>query len=580
MSKAYDRIGVREDMEKLLFDYPEGCIAEHVPDTSSLDSSISGPYDGDVQFEIPDNIKRKDLLLPNLSEIDVVRHFTNLSRMNFGIDVGSYPLGSCTMKYNPKVNEDIARMEAFANLHPNSPEDSQQGSLRLMYELEQYFKVLTGMDDFSLQAAAGSQSELMGAMIAKAFYKEKEKNEGKRRMKIIIPDSAHGTNPATAAMCKFEVVSIPTDSRGNIDLGKFKESLNSDVALVMLTNPNTLGLFEEGILQISDLAHSNGTLMYCDGANMNAFLGITRPRDQGFDMIHLNLHKTFSTPHGGGGPGAGVLGVKSFLADYLPVPRVRIRKKGRLKRPRHTHARKYNSGSDNKYRHYYYYYFLDFTKRKSIGKVKCFYGNFGMLLRAYCYIRAYGSNIRRVSEHAVLNANYLLSLLKDVYELPYDRRCAHEFVLSSRKFGQRSALNIAKRLLDYGVHPPTIYFPLIVPEALMIEPTETESKDSLDSFASALQNIAKELREKPDLVTSAPHNTPVRRLDEVLAARRPNLRWIPSSASSCQSSLSPGGGRTSRGNGNSSDSSTRDSISSSHSNSTSNHNALARGDHI
>jgi len=515
-------------LENLLFEYPEGSIAEHVPD--SLDS-INDPNDADVQIEIPHNIKRKVLPLPNLSEIEVVRHFTRLSRMNFGIDVGSYPLGSCTMKYNPKVNEEIARLETFANLHPNSPEDSQQGSLRLMYELEQYLKVLTGMDDFSLQAAAGSQSELMGVMMAKAFYKDKEKekeqDQGKQRTRIIIPDSAHGTNPATASMCKFEIVSIPTDSHGNINLGKFKESLNSDVALVMLTNPNTLGLFEEDILQISELAHSNGTLMYCDGANMNAFLGITRPRDQGFDMIHLNLHKTFSTPHGGGGPGAGVLGVRSFLADYLPVPRVRVRKS----RLRHIPDQKNNSEGNN-YNDCEYYYFLDFTKRKSIGKVRCFYGNFGMLLRAYSYIRAYGSNIRRVSENAVLNANYLASLLKDVYEFPYERRCAHEFVLSSRKFGQKSALNIAKRLLDYGVHPPTIYFPLIVPEALMIEPTETESKESLDSFASALRNIARELRENPDLVTSAPHISPVRRLDEVLAARKPNLRWSPSSTSS------------------------------------------------
>ena len=376
--------------------------------------------------------------------------------------------------------------------------------------------------------------------VEKEKENEKQKNEGNKRTKIIIPDSAHGTNPATAAMCKFEIVSIPTDLHGNIDLDKFKDSLNSDVALVMLTNPNTLGLFEQDILQISKLAHSNGTLMYCDGANMNAFLGITRPRDQGFDMIHLNLHKTFSTPHGGGGPGSGVLGVKSFLADYLPVPRVRVRKSP-LKQSRNGTEpdRKKNSGTNNNSDDYDYdydhdnnYYFLDFTKRKSIGKVKCFYGNFGMLLRAYSYIRAYGSNLRRVSENAVLNANYLLSLLKDVYELPYDRRCAHEFVLSSRKFGQRSALNIAKRLLDYGVHPPTIYFPLIVPEALMIEPTETESRESLEAFASALQSIAKELREKPDLVSSAPHNTPVRRLDEVLAARKPNLRWSPTSASS------------------------------------------------
>ena len=343
-------------------------------------------------------------------------------------------------------------------------------------------------------------------------------------------------------MCKFETVSIPTDLRGNMNLDKFKQSLNSDIALVMLTNPNTLGLFEEDVVQISELAHENGTLMYCDGANMNAFLGITRPKDQGFDMIHLNLHKTFSTPHGGGGPGAGVLGVKSFLADYLPVPRVG-RRSLQQQQPQQqpqpqqqqpqvhlSRYRKNTSVEDNNYNNYNNNsYFLDFTKRKSIGKVRCFYGSFGMLVRAYSYIRAYGSNIRRVSENAVLNANYLQSLLKEVYELPYDRRCAHEFVLSCRKFGQRSALNIAKRLLDYGVHPPTIYFPLIVPEALMIEPTETESKEALDLFASALRSIAQELQERPDIVKAAPHTTPVRRLDEVVAARKPNLRWTPSS---------------------------------------------------
>lgn len=530
-------------MEKLLFEYPEECITEHVPYTSASSSfldvnEISSKNDGDSRLDLPDNVKRKRLPLPNLSEIDVVRHFTKLSRMNFGIDVGPYPLGSCTMKYNPKINEEIARLEAFASLHPYSPEDCQQGTLQLMYELEEYLKMLTGMDHFSLQAAAGSQSELIGVMITKAYYKEKK--EGKNRTKIIIPDSAHGTNPATAAMCKFETISIPTDPRGNMNLENFKQSLSSDIALVMLTNPNTLGLFEEDVVQISKLAHVNGTLMYCDGANMNAFLGITRPKDQGFDMIHLNLHKTFSTPHGGGGPGAGVLGVSSFLADYLPVPRVRRRSQLQQQQllPPQQELRARPSGPNrknnyvdiNNYNDYKNnYYFLDFAKRKSIGKVRCFYGSFGMLVRAYSYIRAYGSNIRRVSENAVLNANYLQSLLKDAYELPYDRRCAHEFVLSSRKFGQRSALNIAKRLLDYGVHPPTIYFPLIVPEALMIEPTETESKEALDLFASALLSIAQELQEKPDIVNAAPHTTPVGKLNEVMAARKPNLRWAPSS---------------------------------------------------
>jgi glycine dehydrogenase subunit 2 len=337
--------------------------------------------------------------------------------------------------------------------------------------------------------------------MTKAYYKQKSE----KRKKIIIPDSAHGTNAATAAMCKFETLTIPSDSRGNMDIYKFKESLKDDVALVMLTNPNTLGLFEENILEISDLAHTNGTLMYCDGANMNALLGITRASDQGFDMIHLNLHKSFSTPHGGGGPGAGVLGVKSFLADYLPLPRV-------IKQ------------QDTKF-------VLDYTKQKTVGMLRYSYGNFGMLIRAYCYIKSWGANIRKVSEHAILNANYLLSLLKDDYELPYNRRCTHEFVLSSRKFGEKSALNIAKRLLDYGFHPPTIYFPLIVREALMIEPTETESKETLDRFAAALRSIANEIKENPDIVKGAPYTKLVGRLDEVAAARKPNLRWTAPSQS-------------------------------------------------
>jgi glycine dehydrogenase subunit 2 len=353
-----------------------------------------------------------------------------------------------------------------------------------MWELEQDLMKITGMDAFSLQPAAGAQGELLGVMIAKAYFKQ----NNEKRKKIIIPDSAHGTNAATAAMCKFETITIPSDSRGNMDIYKFKEVLEDDVALVMLTNPNTLGLFEENILEISDLAHTNGTLMYCDGANMNALFGITRPRDQGFDMIHLNLHKSFSTPHGGGGPGAGVLGVKSFLAEYLPLPRI-IKEQ------------------DSKF-------VLDYNKQKSVGKVK-----------------SCGTNIRKVSEHAILNANYLLNLLKDDYELPYNRRCTHEFVLSSRKFGEKSALNIAKRLLDYGFHPPTIYFPLIVREALMIEPTETESKETLDRFAAALKNIANEIKENPDIVKGAPYTKLVGRLDEVAAARKPNLRWIAFSQS-------------------------------------------------
>jgi len=480
---------------KIIFEYDEEQTTKHVPDID--DKEKEGE---DILTELPKDLIRKELLLPNVSEINVVRHYTNISRMNYGVDLGFYPLGSCTMKYNPKINEDLARLDGFMDLHPLSNESCIQGSLQLMWELEQDLKKITGMDAFSLQPAAGAQGELLGIMITKAYYKQK--NE--KRMKIIIPDSAHGTNPATAAMCKFETITIPSDSRGNMDIYKFKESLKHDVALVMLTNPNTLGLFEEKILEISDLAHSNGALMYCDGANMNALLGITRPSDQGFDMIHLNLHKSFSTPHGGGGPGAGAVGVKSFLEDYLPLPRV-------IKQ-------------DNKFT-------LDYTKRKSVGMLRYSYGNFGMLVRACCYIKSWGTNIRRVSEHAILNANYLLSLLKDDYELPYNRICAHEFVLSSKKFGEKSALNIAKRLMDYGFHPPTIYFPLIVREALMIEPTETESKETLERFALALRNIAREIKENPNIVKGAPYTKSIGRLDEVAAARKPNLRWTASSRS-------------------------------------------------
>ena len=450
--------------------------------------------DEDVSVNLPDEITREDLSLPNVSEINVVRHYTNLSQKNFGVDTGFYPLGSCTMKYNPKVNEDMARLEGFIGLHPHSFEQCSQGALEIMWKLEQALKEITGMDAVSLQPAAGAQGELLGTTIAKEYFKQK--NE--KRTKAIIPDSAHGTNPATAAICKLDTVVIPTDSRGNMDMNEFKNALSDEIAIVMLTNPNTLGLYEENILEICDMAHQNGTLMYCDGANMNALLGITKPREQGFDMIHLNLHKSFSTPHGGGGPGAGVLGVRSFLEEFLPVPRI------------------INKNSN---------FVLDYDRPKSVGKVHSFYGNFGMLVRAYSYIISWGTNIRKVSEHAVLNANYLLSLLKDTYELPYDRSCAHEFVISSKNLGQKSALNIAKRLLDYGFHPPTIYFPLIVSEALMIEPTETESKETLDKFADAMKKIAKEVKEEPEVVTSAPHNTPVRRLDEITAARKPNLRW-------------------------------------------------------
>ena len=470
---------------KLIFDYDEN-ITGHIPNEPT-------------NLDLPKHLMRNELPLPNVNEVDVVRHYTALSRKNFGIDLGIYPLGSCTMKYNPKVNENLARLKGFSQLHPMVPTSFSQGSLELIWELQKHLKEITGMDEITLQPAAGSQCELLGLMIAKKYFKDK--NEERR--KILIPDYSHGTNPATSSMCKFETVTIQTDQRGNMSFNKFREVLDSDVAVVMITNPNTLGLFEENLSEIIDLARSNGTLLYCDGANMNALLGISRPKDQGFDMVHLNLHKTFSTPHGGGGPGAGALGVRSFLAEYLPIPRI-------IKE------------SDEKFS-------FDYNKKKSVGQVLSFYGNFGILVRAYSYILSWGSNISRVSKSAILNANYLLSLLSDVFEQPYDRKCAHEFVLSTKNFGPKSAMNIAKRIMDYGLHPPTIYFPLIVNEALMIEPTETESKESLDNFASVLKKISDEIIKDPDFIKNSPHTTKIGRLDEVKAAREPNLRWLPKS---------------------------------------------------
>jgi len=467
---------------KLIFDYNQESTG-HTPNEIN-------------EVDLPEDLKRSSLPLPDVNEGEVVRHYTNLSRKNFGIDTNFYPLGSCTMKYNPRVNEEIARLVGFANLHPLVPITHAQGSLQVIWELEQNLKEITGMDAFSLQPSAGSQCELLGVMIAKKYFAEK--NE--KRTKIIIPDSSHGTNPATAGMCKFQIVTIPSDNRGNMDLNEFKKEISSDVAVVMITNPNTLGLFEENLMEIKDLAHQNGALMYCDGANMNALLGISKPSEQGFDMMHLNLHKTFSTPHGGGGPGGGAFGVRSFLSDYLPVPRI-IKENEK--------------------------FVFQYNEEKSVGKLHSFYGNFGMLVRALSYIKSWGTDIHRVAQIAVLNANYLFSLLKEDFDVPYDRRCAHEFVISSKHFGDKSTLNIAKRILDFGFHAPTIYFPLIVKEALMIEPTETESKDTLDEYAKVLKTIIKEIKENPEVVENAPHTTSIGRLDEVKAARQLDLKWSP-----------------------------------------------------
>ncbi len=466
---------------KLIFDYTQS-NTKHTPS-----------QENDV--DLPEELKRSSLPLCDVNEIQIIRHYTELSRKNYGIDTNFYPLGSCTMKYNPRVNEDLAKLPGFSDLHPHMPASHAQGALQVIWELEDNLKEITGMDAFSLQPSAGSQCELLGVMIAKKYFAEKNET----RTKIIIPDSAHGTNPATAAMCKFQTVTIPTDDRGNMDINEFKKEIGPDVAVVMITNPNTLGLYEENLSEIKDLAKENGALMYCDGANMNALLGISKPADQGFDMMHLNLHKTFSTPHGGGGPGGGALGVRSFLEDYLPVPRIK---------------------KENEQ------FVFDSNKEKSVGKLHSFYGNFGILVRALSYLKSWGSDIQKVSQIAVLNANYLFSLLKEDFDVPYDRRCAHEFVISAKNFGEKSTINIAKRIIDYGFHAPTIYFPLIVKEALMIEPTETESKDTLDEFAKVMKTIIKELKEDPELVKNAPHTIPGRR-DEVKAARQLNLRWMP-----------------------------------------------------
>lgn len=436
--------------------------------------------------------------LPEVSEVDVVRHFTNLSNKNYGVDTGFYPLGSCTMKYNPKINEDMAALGGFANIHPLQPQATVQGALELMYELDGMLSEISGMDRVSLQPAAGAHGELTGLMIIKAYH---ENRGDKKRNKIIVPDSAHGTNPASAAVAGFEIVEIESDEHGAVDLDKLKAVLNDDIAGLMLTNPSTLGLFETNIKQIADLVHEAGGLLYYDGANTNAIMGIARPGDMGFDVIHLNLHKTFSTPHGGGGPGSGPVGVKSELVKFLPVPV--IEKKGDA-------------------------YILDYDRPESIGKVKSFYGNFGVAVKAYAYILSMGGEgLKDVSRKAVLNANYMMSKLKKYYELPMEQVCKHEFVLSGllENDNDITTLDVAKRLLDYGYHPPTIYFPLIVSNAIMIEPTETESPETLDSFIDIMIKIAEEAKENPDILKTAPHDTPVRRIDEAKAARSLILKW-------------------------------------------------------
>ena len=446
-------------------------------------------------------LRSEPAALPEVSQLDLVRHFTELSQRTFGVDSGFYPLGSCTMKYNPKVNEDVAALPGWSGLHPLEDFRDTQGALQLMFELQQMLAEISGMDAVTLQPVAGAQGELTGLKLIRAYHRNRGEEN---RIRVIVPDSAHGTNPATVSVCGMETVEIKSHPDGAIDLDALRAAVNSDTAALMLTNPSTLGLFEKNICAVTEIVHAAGGLVYYDGANANAIMGLTRPGDMGFDVIHFNLHKTFSTPHGGGGPGAGPVGVKKILEPFLPIPVVTQTADG-------------------------IYCFAE-DRPLSIGRMHSFYGNFGILIRAYAYILTMGAaGLRQVSEDAVLNANYCLARLRDVYHAPFARHCMHECVLTSQKQNAKGirTLDIAKRLLDYGVHPPTIYFPLIVAEALMIEPTETESKETLDAFVGIMRQIAREAEENPALITQAPTTTVVGRLDEAAAARKPNLRWKP-----------------------------------------------------
>lgn len=444
-------------------------------------------------------LNEKELILPEVSETDLVRHYTNLANKNFGVDTGMYPLGSCTMKYNPKINEEIAALDGFKNLHPLQKEESVQGALRLMYELDESLAEIAGMDKMTLQPAAGAHGEITGVLLIRAYHEKR--GEGQKRNKIIIPDSAHGTNPATTAMAGYKVVEIASTKEGLVDVEALKEAVGEDTAGLMLTNPNTLGLFEKEIKQIAQIVHDAGGLLYYDGANANAILGHVRPGDMGFDVLHFNLHKTFSTPHGGGGPGAGPVGVKAFLEEFLPTPVIRKNEEG---------------------------YALDYNLPHSIGRVKDFYGHFGILVRAYAYILSLGrEGLYKSSEVAVINANYLRKKLEDAYEIPHDTINKHEVVLAGLKDAPEGVrtLDVAKRMIDKGYHPPTIYFPLIVHEAMMIEPAESESKETLDEFAKAMLEVAEEARKNPSLLKEAPHETPICRPDETKAALDLILRY-------------------------------------------------------
>ena len=469
----------------------EGRYAYSLPQSDIKTDSVESILDDKF-------IRKNKAEFPEVAELDLVRHYTELSNKNFGVDSGFYPLGSCTMKYNPKINEKVARISGFAESHPLQEEEQIQGSLEIIYSLQEELKEITGMDEVTLQPAAGAHGEWTALMIFKAYH---IKNGEGHRNEVIVPDSAHGTNPASASFAGFKSVTVKSNERGEVDIEDLKRVVNENTAAIMLTNPNTLGIFEKNIMDIREIVHEAGGLLYYDGANLNAIMDKVRPGDMGFDAVHLNLHKTFTGPHGGGGPGSGPVGVKKELASYLPKPMV------------------IKDGDTFKY---------DNDIENSIGRVKPFYGNFGIYLRAYTYIRTMGAQgLKEVSEAAVLNANYIKARLKDRYEIPYEQYCKHEFVLSGSKqkeYGART-LDMAKRLLDFGVHPPTIYFPLNVEEGMMIEPTETESKETLDYFIDAMLQIADEVESDPDKVLEAPHTTIIDRLDETTAARKPILKF-------------------------------------------------------
>jgi glycine dehydrogenase subunit 2 len=459
--------------------------------------------------------------LPEVGEIDLVRHYVNLSARNMSIDTNFYPLGSCTMKYNPKRHERLAAVPGFASLHPLQSDESCQGMLELLWELQNILAEIAGLDAVSLQPAAGAQGELTALLVAHAYFRDRGEHH---RTHVLIPDSAHGTNPASAAIAGFDTVSIKSNARGLVDMDDLRSKLNNDVAVFMITNPNTLGLFDDQIAEITELLHRHGGLVYLDGANMNAILGITRPGDFGVDMMHYNVHKTFTGPHGAGGPGAGPIAVRARLAPYLPTPLVVEDKETR----RQGDGEKAGVSPSPRLPVSSSCFRLDYDRPKSIGRVRSFFGNLGILVRGYLYIRTLGPDgLREVSENAVLNANYLLGLVKHAYEVPHGERCMHEFVASARTLRRErkiSAMDIGKRLLDFGYHAPTVYFPLVVPEALMIEPTETESKETLDAFAATLLQIQKE---DPEFLQKAPHNHVISRPDEVKAAKEPVLRWKP-----------------------------------------------------